>query len=173
MMDVAKRAGVSVTTVSHVLNKTRKVSPDTVRAVEEAIAALGFAPNTLARAKPHEGRLGERESNGLSGRRQDDLLLLSRKRRDGLERPGREIDLSATYTDLRQGLHCSPSTADPIRVCSKECPARPPNRQPRRHYPPRLAAVAWARSQNLNSSTFFGVTICAGPSTTSPLPPTL
>jgi LacI family transcriptional regulator, galactose operon repressor len=50
MMDVAKRAGVSVTTVSHVLNKTRKVSPDTVRAVEEAIAAVGFAPNTLARA---------------------------------------------------------------------------------------------------------------------------
>jgi LacI family transcriptional regulator len=50
MLDVARRAGVSVTTVSHVLNKTRKVSPDTARAVEEAIAAVGFAPNTLARA---------------------------------------------------------------------------------------------------------------------------
>jgi LacI family transcriptional regulator len=50
MADVAKRAGVSVTTVSHVLNKTRKVSPDTARAVEEAIASLRFAPNTLARA---------------------------------------------------------------------------------------------------------------------------
>jgi LacI family transcriptional regulator len=50
MIDVAKRAGVSVTTVSHVLNKTRKVSPDTARAVEDAIAAVGFAPNTLARA---------------------------------------------------------------------------------------------------------------------------
>ena len=50
MMDVAKRAGVSVTTVSHVLNKTRKVSPETVRAVEAAIAEVGFAPNTLARA---------------------------------------------------------------------------------------------------------------------------
>ena len=50
MMDVARRAGVSVTTVSHVLNKTRKVSPDTVRAVEDAIAEVGFAPNILARA---------------------------------------------------------------------------------------------------------------------------
>jgi LacI family transcriptional regulator len=50
MADVAKRAGVSVSTVSHVLNKTRTVAPETVRAVEEAIAELGFTPNILARS---------------------------------------------------------------------------------------------------------------------------
>jgi LacI family transcriptional regulator len=50
MADVAKRAGVSISTVSHVLNKTRTVVPETVRAVEEAIAELGFTPNILARS---------------------------------------------------------------------------------------------------------------------------
>ena len=50
MADVAKRAGVSVSTVSHVLNKTRTVTPQTVRAVEDAITEVGFAPNILARS---------------------------------------------------------------------------------------------------------------------------
>ncbi|WP_221939264.1 LacI family DNA-binding transcriptional regulator [Mycobacterium sp. KBS0706] len=50
MADVARQAGVSVSTVSHVLNGTRKVSPETVRAVEEAIARTAYIPNTLARS---------------------------------------------------------------------------------------------------------------------------
>jgi LacI family transcriptional regulator len=50
MTDVAKKAGVSISTVSHVLNKTRTVTPETIRAVENAIAEVGFAPNILARS---------------------------------------------------------------------------------------------------------------------------
>ncbi|WP_300633555.1 LacI family DNA-binding transcriptional regulator [Pseudomonas sp.] len=50
MDDVASRAGVSTSTVSHVLNGTRKVSPATVQAVQLAIQALGYTPNTLARS---------------------------------------------------------------------------------------------------------------------------
>jgi LacI family transcriptional regulator len=50
MADVALRAGVSISTVSHVLNGTRKVSPMTVRAVEDAVQAVGYTPNILARA---------------------------------------------------------------------------------------------------------------------------
>ena len=50
MADVALRAGVSISTVSHVLNGTRKVSPATVRAVEDAVQAVGYTPNILARA---------------------------------------------------------------------------------------------------------------------------
>ena len=50
MLEVARRAGVSVSTVSHVLNGTRKVSPETARVVGDAIAAVGYIPNTLARA---------------------------------------------------------------------------------------------------------------------------
>ncbi|GLV73862.1 LacI family DNA-binding transcriptional regulator [Streptomyces hygroscopicus] len=50
MADVARRAGVSVATVSHVLNETRPVRPDTRRAVLDAIDDLGYTPNTLARS---------------------------------------------------------------------------------------------------------------------------
>ncbi len=50
MEDVASRAGVSTSTVSHVLNGTRKVSPTTVQAVQRAIQQLGYIPNTLARS---------------------------------------------------------------------------------------------------------------------------
>ena len=50
MEDVASRAGVSTSTVSHVLNGTRKVSPATVQAVQRAIQQLGYIPNTLARS---------------------------------------------------------------------------------------------------------------------------
>jgi LacI family transcriptional regulator len=50
MADVAQRAGVSISTVSHVLNKTRTVSPETIQAVRHAIDELGFTPNILARA---------------------------------------------------------------------------------------------------------------------------
>lgn len=48
--DVARESGVSATTVSHVLNSTRKVSPDTVERVEKAIAKLGYEPSGVARA---------------------------------------------------------------------------------------------------------------------------
>ncbi|RYC33320.1 LacI family transcriptional regulator [Lichenibacterium minor] len=48
--DVARRAGVATSTVSHVLNRTRVVSPETTRAVEDAVAAVGYTPNVLARA---------------------------------------------------------------------------------------------------------------------------
>ncbi|MFI8988481.1 LacI family DNA-binding transcriptional regulator [Streptomyces antimycoticus] len=50
MVDVARRAGVSVATVSHVLNETRPVRPDTRKAVLDAIDDLEYIPNTLARS---------------------------------------------------------------------------------------------------------------------------
>ncbi|HZF92117.1 LacI family DNA-binding transcriptional regulator [Streptomyces sp.] len=50
MADVARSAGVSVATVSHVLNGTRPVLPHTRQAVLDAIDELGYTPNTLARS---------------------------------------------------------------------------------------------------------------------------
>ncbi|WP_405738031.1 LacI family transcriptional regulator [Streptomyces sp. NBC_00028] len=50
MTDVARSAGVSVATVSHVLNGTRPVLPHTRQAVLDAMDELGYTPNTLARA---------------------------------------------------------------------------------------------------------------------------
>ncbi|MFE9839417.1 LacI family DNA-binding transcriptional regulator [Streptomyces sp. NPDC005551] len=50
MVDVARHAGVSIATVSHVLNDSRPVRPHTRQAVLDAIEALGYTPNTLARS---------------------------------------------------------------------------------------------------------------------------
>lgn len=50
MRDVAKRAGVSVSTVSHVINNTRSVSQGSRQRVEQAMEELGYKPNALARS---------------------------------------------------------------------------------------------------------------------------
>jgi LacI family transcriptional regulator len=50
MRDVARRAGVSLKTVSRVVNGEDGVRPDTTEKVNAAIAALGFRRNDIARA---------------------------------------------------------------------------------------------------------------------------
>jgi LacI family transcriptional regulator len=47
--DVAKRAGVSIATVSRVLNRTTRVSDATTARVQQAIDELGFVPQAAAR----------------------------------------------------------------------------------------------------------------------------
>jgi len=59
--DVAAAASVSVGTVSNVLNRPEKVSPETARRVLEAIASLGFVRNDAAR----QLRAGRSRSVGL------------------------------------------------------------------------------------------------------------
>jgi len=49
MLDVAKHAGVSIATVSHVINDKGRVSEGTAKRVRESIAALGFVRNDAAR----------------------------------------------------------------------------------------------------------------------------
>jgi LacI family transcriptional regulator len=60
--DVAIRAGVSAMTVSRVINDSPRVSDETRRRVDAAIAELGYVPNRLAR--------------GLSGRKTEALGLI-------------------------------------------------------------------------------------------------
>jgi len=48
--DVAQLAGVSIATVSHVLNNTRTVRPETRQLVVDAIARLHYQPNAVARS---------------------------------------------------------------------------------------------------------------------------
>lgn len=50
MRDVAKRAGVSVSTVSHVINNTRAVSQESRQRVLQSMEELGYKPNALARS---------------------------------------------------------------------------------------------------------------------------
>src|SRR5256885_491088 len=74
--DVARLSGVSPMTVSRVINESERVSPDTRRRVEAAIAELGYVPSRLAR--------------GLSRRRtglvvESDEVSTARDRRAGYE----------------------------------------------------------------------------------------
>lgn len=48
--DVAKRSGVSIATVSHVINQTKNVSPATREKVENSIKELGYVINSAARS---------------------------------------------------------------------------------------------------------------------------
>lgn len=55
--DVAKKAGVGIGTVSRVLNNSPLVNPLTRKRVMEAIAELGFRPNSVARQLPRKTRI--------------------------------------------------------------------------------------------------------------------
>lgn len=61
MKDVAKLAGVSVATVSRVINQNAPVEEETRRKVEEAIKKLNYKPNLLARGlRQQSGQFRER-----------------------------------------------------------------------------------------------------------------
>jgi LacI family transcriptional regulator len=59
--EVAKKAGVSPSTVSHVINKTRFVSAELQGRVQAAMDELGYQPNALAQSL----RRGEAKTLGL------------------------------------------------------------------------------------------------------------
>lgn len=61
ILEVAKKARVSPTTVSHVVNNTRYVSDEVRERVLAAVAELGYRPNALARSL----RRGETKTLGL------------------------------------------------------------------------------------------------------------
>ena len=48
--DVAKRAGVSISTVSNVLNQSKYVSPELVKRVEDAVRELSYEVDPIARS---------------------------------------------------------------------------------------------------------------------------
>ena len=60
MKEVAERAGVSIATVSHVFNKTRKVNSDTMERVLQVSRELGYAAGPMGReaGKHHADILG-------------------------------------------------------------------------------------------------------------------
>ncbi len=59
--DVAHEAGVSITTVSHVINETRSINPETKARVLDALDKLGYQPNIIARSL----RSGKTKTIGL------------------------------------------------------------------------------------------------------------
>ncbi|HEY0944480.1 MAG TPA: LacI family DNA-binding transcriptional regulator [Opitutaceae bacterium] len=63
LTDVARRANVSIATVSRAISHPTKVAPETQAAVREAMEALGYKPNRVARRLRQKG--GKRHLLGL------------------------------------------------------------------------------------------------------------
>lgn len=61
MRDVAILAGVSTATVSHVVNGSKKISPETTESVLRAISQVNYKPNTLAKSL----RMGQTHTIGI------------------------------------------------------------------------------------------------------------
>src|SRR5579875_3826818 len=97
--DVAERAGVSPATVSRVLNKPELVEPDTKQRVREAMEALDFQPNAIAR--------------GLSSKQIDTLGLVIPGINNffftelyrGIERASRENGMKVLLFDSQHSRH--------------------------------------------------------------------
>ena len=73
--EVAELAGVSVATVSNVLNRSKRVSPDATQRVLDAVRALGYRPNLIARSlTTRESRQVAMVADSLTNPRTAELL---------------------------------------------------------------------------------------------------
>ncbi|MDE1987346.1 MAG: LacI family DNA-binding transcriptional regulator [Alphaproteobacteria bacterium] len=104
--DVARRAGVSIKTVSRVVNRQANVSDATRKAVMEAVDALSYRPNVFARGLASErsfliGLLYDNPSAGYVAALQ--LGVLSRCREEGYHLIVESLD--AQNPDLGHQVH--------------------------------------------------------------------
>src|SRR5690625_2696608 len=78
IQQIAKKAGVSVATVSHVVNRTRYVSPELVKKVESVINSLDDMPNFIAKKRNLDERHFEKYilvfSTNINNNFQSDMI---------------------------------------------------------------------------------------------------
>ncbi|MCL3860460.1 LacI family DNA-binding transcriptional regulator [Actinotalea sp. K2] len=91
MQDVARRANVSLSTVSYALSGARPVSASTKARIDEAMRELGFRPNALAQ--------------GLASRRSRTLALIFPAMDVGISGTVTEFVASAARTAKEHGYH--------------------------------------------------------------------
>jgi DNA-binding LacI/PurR family transcriptional regulator len=91
MLDVAKRAGVSISTVSYVLSGTRPVSEKTKKLIFDTMEALGYQPHALAR--------------GLASKRSRIIALLYSVPERGIGLTEIEFVTNAAEAAMENGYH--------------------------------------------------------------------
>jgi LacI family transcriptional regulator len=98
MAAIAELAGVSITTVSHVVNKTRRVAPATEQAVLKAVAQCGYLPEGRLRS----ARDVSSQTIGLAVPLMSDPYLgeLVNSLEQSAARAGYSILLAETHDDL-------------------------------------------------------------------------
>lgn len=128
--DVAKRAGVSIKTVSRVVNRQSNVSDETRRVVREAVEALSYRPNVFARGLASErsfliGLLYDNPSAGYVAALQ--LGVLTRCREEGYHliveqldaqsaNLGHEVYALATQSSLHGTILTPPLCDSPVVI---------------------------------------------------------
>src|SRR3712207_1704701 len=91
MVDVAKRAGVSLSTVSYALSGARSISEETRQRIFAAMGELGYKPHALAR--------------GLVSKRSRIIALLFPTSERGLGLTELEFVTSSAAAATEQGYH--------------------------------------------------------------------
>lgn len=91
MQDVARHAGVALSTVSYAINGTRPISEETRQRIFAAMEELGYRPNVLAR--------------GLASKRSRIIALLLPAAKRGLGLTELEFVMSATEMAREHGYH--------------------------------------------------------------------
>jgi DNA-binding LacI/PurR family transcriptional regulator len=91
MLDVANRAGVSLSTVSYAISGVRPVSEKTRVRIQKAMDDLGFRPNAMAR--------------GLASRKSLTVALTFPAVENGFDGTAMEFVASAAATARRRGYH--------------------------------------------------------------------
>lgn len=91
VIDVAKRAGVSISTVSYAINGTRPITEETRQRIFQVMEELGYKPNVMARA--------------LASKRSHIISLLFPVSKRGLGATELEFVTSATQAAQECGYH--------------------------------------------------------------------
>lgn len=96
MADIARVSGVSITTVSHVINRTRPVRQETEAAVLAAIGTVGYLPAAASGAP--ESRILGVASSAFSNPSFNDLL-------HGVEQTAARVGYSLLVSDTRDDVN--------------------------------------------------------------------
>lgn len=123
--DVADQAGVSIKTVSRVLNNEANVRPETRARVQEAVTALGYRPNLSARSlagsrsfliglcfdNPNPAYVSEAQIGAIRRCRESGYHLLVEPLDNGSDRP--QAELEAMVFNVRvDGVILTPPLSD-------------------------------------------------------------
>lgn len=115
MKDVARRAGVTVGTVSHVINHTAPISEETTKRVCEAIEALDYVPNNFARSmrtkvNKHVGLMIPNLTNDFHSRIASNFVDMATKYKYIVHIMGYEYSLEREMDEMRSLLEYNVGT---------------------------------------------------------------
>lgn len=133
MADIARVSGVSITTVSHVINRTRPVRQETEAAVLAAIGTVGYLP-AMASGSPESRILGV-ASSAFSNPSFNDLL-------HGIEQTAARVGYSLLVSDTRDDVNTELRTVTELISHRVQAILLAPSPNP-------SSAISYARAQGV------------------------